>query len=254
MLDSVAVGRVGCALAAVLAISASASATVVIDFATRNDNVTPLENGRRLSSIAGDYERGLFSLSSTGGLGAAIFDSSDPGPNSSGADGDLLVNLGNLVIIQEASKPGITNNVFNVPDDENAGGEVRFDFTNPSHLHSIALVDIDNAAMTTVTLQDLLGRTRIYSVPNNWTKDIDEAGPLGYGILSLLTITDQPGESTGGPATAVEDAGFDQQRVVSMTVDFSGSGALTNLVFVPTPGALALAASGFALGTLRRRR
>lgn len=250
--------RCWCATAAstlaVTVLASPVSGSILVDFSTRNDTITPLENGRALSSIAGDYEQGLFSLTSSGGLGAAIFDSTDPGPNSSGGDPDLLVNLGNLVIIQNDAEAGITNGVYTTPDDDQDGGTLNFAFTSPSYLESVVLADINGNAATTVSLLDINGLERVYSVPSKWTNDISVAGPLGYGVLDLITLANQPGEGTGGDATASEDAGFDPTQVVNMNVDFMGSAGLTNLTFVPTPGAAALGAIGVAAIATRRRR
>ena len=219
------------------------------------DDTSALENGRRLSTATGLYERGLFTISSTGDR-ATIFDSSDPGPNDSGGDGDLLVNLGNVVMIQNAGLSSITGGIYDTPDDAAGGGTVSFDFTpaNGVYLDTIDLVDIDGSAATDVILTDINGLTRTYDVPSNWTNDIESQGPDGFVTLDLRTLLDQPGESSGGDATASQDAGFDETQVVGLDVVFSGSGALDNLVFVPTPGAAGLAMAGLAVGGIRRRR
>jgi len=151
----------------------------------------------------------------------------------------------------------ITPGVFDTPDDDAQGGAVVFSFAAPGGLtlESIDLLDIDGGAATDVVLTDVNGLTRFYDVPSHWTRDIDSAGPDGYGTLLLTLEANQAGE-TGALALFSQDAGFDETAVATLRVAFSGSGALDNLVFggdIPAPGAasaLALAAGGL----VRRRR
>lgn len=246
--------------ASVLALATAATAGPIIDFETYDD-LTPLENGRQLTSVAGLYEQGLFTISGTadgtnGGARVAIFDSSDPGPNDSGPDPDLLVGLGNILIVQNGggSLTQGTSGIYNTPNDDAGGGTIVFDFTNPSELESIDLVDINGDGALTITLLDLNNNTRTYSIPDKWTFDIDASGPNGYDTLFLNTIAPQNGEGTGGDATAVQDALFDQTIVTRMTVNFGGSAGLDNLVFVPGPGSFAALTGVGLLGLARRRR
>lgn len=243
--------RLATAALGLASLVASASGSIVnIDFST-DDSGDPLANGQHIQSP--DEFGALFNISASGNnAGAAVFDTDPAGPNASGSDGDLLVGLGNALILQNANKAAqSTPGFFDVVDDSRRGGSVFFDFLAPVELRSLTLIDIDASASTLVTLTDALGLSRTYDVPDRWTYD-PEITPVGFSDLDLTTLADQPGE-TGLLATASEDAGFDASAVVRMTVRFDGSAALDNLVFVPTPGAAALAALGF-LAVGRRRR
>jgi uncharacterized protein (TIGR03382 family) len=111
----------------------------------------------------------------------------------------------------------------------------------------------DNGAATTVTLVDVNGLMRQFDVPGNWINDIEATGPLGFGTLDFAGLGPQTAD-TGDQATVSQnDAGFDLNSVVSLEVDFSGSGALDNLNFIPAPGTVALALAGLGLAGRRRR-
>ena len=215
-------------------LSASSFATVTFDFETEDDLVTPLVNGQDLSSPP---EFGtIFTISGTGGLGPAIFDSTDPGPNSAGPDADLLVNSGNLVIVQDTSAPTQTvPGIFDTPNDQ-VGGSISFDFSvapaAPGAV-SIDLVDINGGGMLVITLTDTSSLTRVFSVPDEWTGAIDIPPAPGIGTLMLNTTAPQPpvaGAPGVAPATAVEDPGFDETSLSSILISFGGSGGVDNLV------------------------
>jgi hypothetical protein len=238
----------------------AAAAPIVIDFESYHD-ASALENGRQLSTVAGLFEQGLFTISSSadnqnGGGRAAIFDSDPNGPNASGGDPDLLVDLGNIVIVQNDGgsflDQAVTPGVYDTADDDAQAGQIVFGFTGALALDSIDLVDINGNAALTVTLEDTLGLTRIYAVPSKWTKDISVDGPDGFDTLLLSTLADQDGEGSSGPATASQDAGFNQNQVVSLTIDFTGSAGIDNLVIVPAPGVAVIGLAGLA--AVRRRR
>lgn len=233
----------------------------IIDFETYNDGITPLENGRQLSTVAGLWEQGLFTLVSdadltNGGGRAAIFDTSDPGPNVGGPDPDLLVNLGNCLITQTNNPSGHltqgVSGIYDTPNDEADGSTLIFNFTAPSFLESADFIDINGGGNFDLILEDINGFERTFDVPNHWTNDIDVHGPAGWQTLYLNTLASQPGEG-GGIATASEDPGFNQVAVVKMTLTFSGSAGIDNLAFVPAPGAGA-ALGALALAAMRRRR
>jgi len=207
----------------------------VIDFETEDDFSTPLGNGQAITTPP---EFGnLISLSTTGQAqneneGLSIFDTSNPGPNSATDDPDLLVNLGNALIIQETNFDAMTGDFFDTPNDERFGGTIYIDFLEPAIPVSVDLIDIDafpGDQTATVTLIDGGGLTRTYDVPTGWTTDISVSGGAGYGTLDLATLAPQPGDSS--VATASEDAGFDGNDVVSMTVFLTSSGAIDNLQF-----------------------
>jgi len=218
-----------------------------------------LGNGKKLAS---EYATNFFTIGSggPGHLGPAIFDSDNPGPNTSGGDPDLIVNLGNIVILQNdqfptESPPGF----FQTPNDEagfNGGrGEVIFSFNSPVTLTSIDLVDINGGGNVIVTLLDTALNTRTYSVPDKWTGDITVDGPPGFQTLDLTTLANQTGIGPGNPdATAVEDAGFSAANVQTLTLSFDGSAGLDNLVFVPEPSSVLILGLAAAVMVRRRRR
>lgn len=190
--------------------------------------LTPPEFGKRLA-IAGTGPN----------HGAAIFDSSSAGPNHDCADPDLLVDRGNVLILQSdaPSNPPAMLGVFPVPDDDKDGGLVTFAFRRPSSPIAIDLIDLSTPSgrkwkyardreAARITLTDYSGLARIYSVPVGWTGDASLGEP-GSETLDLQSLADQPGfRST---ATAFEDPGFDPDLVVSMTVALRAEGALDDL-------------------------
>ena len=192
-------------------------------------------------------------------LGTAIFDSSVGGPNDflGAPDPDLLVDLGNLLILQESAAPDMTGDFFDGPNDHRFGGEIIFDFLHPVRALSIDLVDIDTDAATDVILTDVNGLQRLYAVPDNWTTDV-LISPMGWQTLDLTTLAGQPAAAgaIGGDAIAIEDLGFDDANVIQMVVNFSGSGAVDNLLIaVPEPSTLVLlvmAVAGLVPMVLRR--
>jgi hypothetical protein len=214
--------------------------TFAIDFETEDDFATALVNGQDLSTPP---EFGnLFSLSTVpappGGqvhYGAAIFDSDSAGPNAASSDQDLLVDQGNVVILQE--NPGqVVPGIFALPDDSAGGGKFVFEFTGFEFIEkveplAIDLVDIDGGVPrpTRVVLTDVLGHTRSYLVPAGWTRDIANEGPPGVGTLDLTTLAPQPGFAA--TATSSETLGYIPGEVVRLEVELGGSGALDNLVF-----------------------
>ncbi len=244
-------------------IAASAQAGVVVDFST-DHNSNPLVNGQIIDT---EFFTDFTVSSPDAGIshaGLAIFDSNPAGPNAAGGDPDLLVNLGNVLIMQN-NNGGFGNNdgsVFFTPDDEadfnpTGEGNIVFSFTNAVTLDSIDLIDINGGVLVDVVMTDGLGRQRTYEVPSMWTNDINASGPNGYDTLDLTSLAGQLGEG-GGTTNAFEDVGFDAGDVLSLSFRVYGSSpsaALDNLIYqvsVPAPGAMALLALG--LPALRRRR
>ncbi len=209
---------------------------VTIDFETEDDLVTPLVNGQDISTPP---EFGiLYAITDAGAghLGSAIFDSTPGGPNATGPDLDLLVGLGNLLILQDPDHPTQTvPGVFDTPDDDRSGGVIIFDFLTAVTPQSVDLVDINGDGQhVDITLVDAAGLERLYIVPGHWTNDITTA-PVGYDTLDLTTLAPQTGEG-GAIATASEDSGFDPTDVVQIVFDFLGSGAIDNIrVALPPP-------------------
>jgi hypothetical protein len=211
---------------------------VQITFDTEDDftpvfSGTPLANGQDLSTPP---EFGVeMALTSAGpNSGAAIFDSTLGGPNDPGPDNDLLVGLGNILILQNnlfatQSVAGI----FDTPNDDTNGGDLFFAFPGPVHVHQMTLIDVDEEEVTgvTVTLMDSGGDTRVFDVPPAWTKDRLNDGDPGFGLLDLDSLAPQPGFAA--IATAMQDPGFDPDDVVLMTVTFGGAQAMDNICFCP---------------------
>jgi hypothetical protein len=259
-----------------------------LNFETDDDFVTPLVHGQSVYSTprSNHVNPGVpFStdtriefgrlikissknLGSDGNLGPAIFDS-DPSDTlaASTQDPDLLVGLGNVLILQRDESPNTSLDPkyglkFNNPNDEATSddiGSIVIDFLLPNvHPMTIDLVDVDANLNLNVILTDQIGRNRTYAVPSNWTTDIAADGPTGYKTLNLQTLLNQSAapNATGGAAKATQDLGFDSSRVVRLEVQFLGSsisGAIDNLVFsVPEPGTLW--GGVFALGIACWRR
>lgn len=202
---------------------------ITVDFETEDDFATPLVNGQDITTPP---EFGnLISISSSGNnLGAAIFDTSFGGDNDPGPDPDLIVGLGNSLILQSNDSPTQTvPGIFDTPNDSARGGNLTFDFLVRAELYSVDLIDICPINSAIVTLVDASGLERVYDVPFGWTTDISGQGPPGYGTLDLTTLDPQPGFQA--PATATEDPGFDPTNVVQLDVFFSGSAAVDTLVF-----------------------
>ena len=236
-----------CAVLAALLFAAPSSAV-----ATSILNLDSLINGDRLE-VGGTQPSPFVEISSPDGLGAAIFDSDPLGPNAGGSDADLLVDLGNLLIIQNPNFPSLDiDNRFVEPNDYQNGGTIVFDWANPVTMMSIDLVDINGNANVTVALIDTEGDMRVYAVPAEWTGDITHGAP-GFGTLDLTTLASQPGPNAG-MATASEDPGFDSTAVARMTIDFRGSGATNNIAFVPEPTAAAFGLLGMSGAWLLARR
>jgi hypothetical protein len=230
---------------------------VTFDFSTEDDFATALSNGQQID--VGQEFGEKMTVSGSGGDGVVVFDTSNPGPNNPSQDTDLLVNQGNALIVQTdaASNPPPVGDIYPRPNDDEDGGTIAFSFPRWVQPLSIDLIDMDNRPVegATILMTDFFGLTRTYTVPPDWTGDLNLAQP-GVGTLDLTTLAPQPGPFSGN-ATAVEDPGFDGFGVVSISVHIGGSGALDNLHviipcvqltfdteddFTPTPG------SGTALG------
>ncbi len=207
---------------------ANTSCCYTLDFSTEDDFVTPLGNGQKIDTEFGN----LVTITGTGANnGPAIFDSSNPGPNNPSQDLDLLINRGNLLILQNnaATNPPAVGGFFPKPNDDEDGGNLFLDFASPVSATSLVLVDIDVGAgqASSVTLTDSSARTRTYTVPSNWTGDLILNGGPAFLTLDLTTLAPQPGYAS--VATAAQDAGFDGDAVVQIKVHFGSSGAVDDV-------------------------
>ena len=123
---------------------------------------------------------------------AMIFDSSNP----TGGDNDLgFANLGNIIIISE-------DNDSSDPDDNAGGGSITFDFDNPSDVHDIKLLDIEETG----------GTIDLFDEDGNLIKSVAIPAPGDNSIQTILL-----------------DAG----GVDSMVINLVGSGAVDELCFNP---------------------
>src|SRR5262249_26642342 len=102
--------------------------------------VTPLANGQHINT---EFGMRVTVTSAGTNAGAAIFDSTPGGPNGAGPDPDLLVDTGNLLILQSENFPPDANDVFPVPDDDDDGGTLSLAFPSPIEARSLRLVDLD---------------------------------------------------------------------------------------------------------------
>jgi hypothetical protein len=200
--------------------------------ANGQDISTPPEFGVEvsISSIATPFP-------TPGTAGAATFDSTPGGPNDPGPDNDLLVGLGNILILQSNNADAHDNQAvpgfFDAPNDDVNGGTITFDFPAEVEGHYLDLIDVDEEEVTgvTVTLVDSSALTRTYDVPPSWTEDLLNDGPTGFRRLDLTTTAAQPGFAAS--ATATEDPGFDPDAVIQVIVDFGGAQAMDNFCFCP---------------------
>lgn len=235
----------------VLFVGTVLNAAIVLDFETEDDFTTPLVNGQDISTPP-EFGNLVFISSTGNNLGVAIFDSDPNGPNAGGGNPDLLVNLGNILILQNINDPNQTvGGIFDVPNGSFDGGEIIFNFVSPVTLLSIDLINVGEGTTIDLELEDANGIHRVYGVPQQWTNNLS-AAPLGWATLDLTTLTDQAGE-TGALAGISQDAGFDPTSVVKLEVDMVGPAGIDNLQFIPEPTTLALVAAG-AIGLLRRKR
>ena len=168
-------------------------------------------------------------------FGPALFDSSPNGPNASGGDPDLLVDRGNLLILQET--PQLTPaGLYASPNDAERGGTLRIELVREARPRSVVLVDIGPnlpAEDVLVRLIDTQGLRRLVTVPGGFTADGAADISRAARVLRLDTLDAQPGESA--TATTVEEPGFDEHRVVAIEFELNASGAVDDLVVEPGP-------------------
>ncbi len=223
--------RFACLLLATL-VSVTSADVVTLDFTT-DDNNAPLVNGQRIATPLFFGE--IISISATGpNLGATVFDSTPTGPNAGGLDADMLVDQGNLLILQHQGATGMSSpDVFSTPLVSNQGGTIVFDLSVSSALvipQSIDIVDRDATGVQLITLIDRQDRERVYFVPERYTGDVTEGGP-GVATIDLTTTNSQISPFDPAVQTQINtDAGFNPNDTVRMIVRLGGSGAIDNLV------------------------
>ena len=171
-------------------------------------------------------------------------------------DQDLLVDSTNILILQDVDFPNLLEpGIFEEPNDSNEGGALTFDFSPANFnvgINLIDVIDVDNNAALTLTLTDAMGRTRIVQVPDQFTGDIT----LGEPGIATIDFAAGPQESPNIAGLFTEvftEGGFTLGNVMALDVDFVGSAALDNLVFVPEPATALLLAVGLAIFARRRR-
>ncbi len=211
-----------------------------IDVETEDDFATPLVNGQHIDT---EFGRFVTLTGSGANAGLALFDSTVGGPNDPSQDPDLLVGTGNVLILQTENFPPDANDVFPRPNDDEDGGTITFGFEHTIEAVSMRLIDLDAGdGAAAIVLRDGAGEQRTYSVPSDWTGDLNLAQP-GQGVLDLTTLAGQPG--FGSSATAVQDVGFDPRGVIRIDVHLDGSGAVDDLLGCST----ALPRAAFAVRT-----
>jgi len=207
--------------------------TICLDFEAEDDFETPLANGQDISS---DEEFGrLVAIDglSSAGLQAAIFDSDPLGPNATSTDPDLLVGLGNVLILQEIAGQSVPG-IYDSPDDDFLGGVLTIDFLGREvSVVSLDLIDVDPIDFqgAAIVLFDSAERTRTYDAPPGWTEDVATIGPPGFRTLNGLTLSEQDGFLA--VCSNSQDPSFDPTAVVRLELHFSTSAAIDNLKFIP---------------------
>ncbi len=250
--------------AAAWILGAGPASATLLDFTT-DDGGTSLEHGQIVDAAFDPIQEfgNLVNVSSTqigggsGHLGVTVFDTNFGGATP---DPDLLVGLGNALILQNDANPATSAAAsgglkYDTPNDEKDSadaGSIVFDFliSNVTVL-SIDLIDLNGGNSTIVSLTDSSGDQRI------WTLAADFTGNAMYDTLDLTNLAVQVGNGGGTATVTTNDAGFDASDVVTLEVAFLGnpvSGALDNVLFVPEPAAIALLAGLAGLAGLARRR
>jgi hypothetical protein len=232
---------------------ASANAEVIsFDF---GDGGGAIANGTATDSPGGPFNN-TFTIGSSGpNLGSAVFDSNPVGPNAGARDQDLLINSTNILILQSQQAPGIAGGIFSSPNDTDLGGTLDFDFSPAGfavEIQSIDIADIDDSSSLVFTLTDSFGRTRVITVPSEFTGDISDGEP-GFATIDLLGGPQASPNNGALMTTVAQEAGFNALDIASLVASFEGSGALDNLTFVPEP-ATGLLLCGGLIALIRRRR
>ena len=202
----------------------------VLDFETEDDFSSALINAQSVPSPT--YWGRMVRVTARGpNLGPTVFDSTPGGPNDPSINYDMLIGHGNLLLLQDSSRPRQTvPGFFDQVTDDPDGGDLVFDFVQAVHPRSVLLVDINPPPNqgASVKLVDANGLMRLYSVQPGWTGTYGDAGPWR---LDLTTLEPQRGNGTPRWATAVQDPGFLATNVVQIVVHMTGFGAIDELTF-----------------------
>ena len=167
--------------------------------------------GQQIDDEYGDIGLSVSAVNNTGSPNKAIlFDSGNP----TGGDEDLATPgpgtanneaLGQLLIIAENDADANNDGLVDVPDDEQAGGVITFDFDEPTEIESIRVVDIDDQMPSEIRIvQD--------GVPGMTVFPLNDVGDNGVQEV-LIGLTD----------------------VASLGVYFGGSGAVADMLLFPCP-------------------
>jgi hypothetical protein len=213
----------------VLALTTDCTSCFTLDFETEDDFTTAIPNGAQINSQFAS----LVAISGAGAnLGPVAFDSTPGGPNDPSINEDMLVDHGNLLLLQSSTLPGQTvPGIYDAITDDADGGDLVFDFVGTVNPQRLLLADINPEPNlgASVTLIDENGKTRVYTVQPGYTGGYGDAGPWP---LDLTTTAVQVGNAPGfRHATASQQSGFLQDRVVRMVVHMTGFGAIDELTF-----------------------
>lgn len=206
--------------------------SVRIDFELDDDLATPLENGAQIDLGLSFGILLKVSVFGPNQFGAATFDSSPTGPNAAGPSRELLVDQGNLVILQ-GNPDQSSQGTFDVPEASVGGGTLRFDLLSPGTMEAIDLVALsDPSEGALVRVIDTSGRVRTFDVPGGFTSDALTDPTQAVETLSLTSLAAQTGFAA--TATASEDLGFEPELAIALEVVLDGAAGVDCLVFGPS--------------------
>jgi hypothetical protein len=214
-----------------LIVASTSSGQITLTFET-DDSGQVLVNGQDLSTPPEFGEViSIGTFAGEGHLGPAVFDSNPDGPNADGPDPDLLVDTGNILILQAAMEPfgdQTIDGIFDTPNDTASGGALIINFLADGGLRplSIDVIDMDKRNSMSLTLIDVGGHQRIIDVPRDYTGDITEGG-VGIATVSFDV---EPSASL----SSITGEGFDLNHVEQLVIEFHESGAVDNLVLSET--------------------
>ncbi len=202
-----------CAILASIVCTASAFGQTTIDFDTVAGG-GPLDNGQAINDTVILPDVVFSFVASDDHLEAAIFDSTPDGPNQDSLDWDLLVDTGNVLILQNEDYPEQSiGEIYDTPNDSALGGTltVRFMHEGGVRALNIRVIDIDEDEKMTFIMTDTDGNT---------LQTETDLGLTGNGGQALF---DFPGVELGDD--------FDPNHVVAIDIVLDGSGAVDDLTF-----------------------